>query len=45
MMMLHKINNTDQVFFLFGDDIPFFCHTIFEFGKNANSIKWYGVKT
>ena len=22
-----------------GNTIPFFCNTIFEFGKNANSIK------
>lgn len=38
--MLRKVN-IEQIRYcpLYGDTIPFFCHTIFEFGKNANSVK------
>ena len=38
--MLRKINISQiRRLYLYGDTMPFFCHTIFEFGKNANSIR------
>ena len=40
--MLHKLNILRIGYFPhYGNIIPFFRNTIFEIGKNANSIKWY----
>ena len=38
--MPNKLNKQDKgIFYLYGDIIPFFVNTLYEFGKNAESIK------
>ena len=44
--VLRKLNILEiRYFFSKGDTVPFFDHTIFEFGKNANSVKivWFNL--